>query len=316
MPHTIWLRQTHARRPIHVAVRCCVGIGTHVLAHRRQHQHARSRTRPRGSHSRLVHRPSREHGVVAHTTPPTPTQLLAHAPTAVWYAGSSRKNDVVAHTKTVLSAPQHAHGAFSPTHYLTHRSYHPWWPRSTRTAPFSSSGFPPSSRPTVSPSCLQRHALRPHTSTHAPAAHSATLARTHARKHARGRPTVNDATCSPPAWLTGKLHDGEYGAYAHRLGGPLSSRPLSPRPCKAAAPKGPAFCFLNNYKARAGAARWGAKAWGMAGGLLGGAGPRCLGWEARELSSRHPCARKVRRLRRRTSRKGRTQRRGTHAARG
>ena len=28
---------------------------------------------------------------------------------------------------------------------------------------------------------------------------------------------------------------------AHRCGGPLSSRPLSPRPCNAAAPKGPAF---------------------------------------------------------------------------
>ena len=33
--------------------------------------------------------------------------------------------------------------------------------------------------------------------------------------------------------------------YAHRCGGPFSSRPLSPRPCKAAAPKDPAFCFLN-----------------------------------------------------------------------
>ena len=29
-----------------------------------------------------------------------------------------------------------------------------------------------------------------------------------------------------------------------RLGGPLSSRPLSPRPCKAATPKGSAFLFL------------------------------------------------------------------------
>ena len=38
---------------------------------------------------------------------------------------------------------------------------------------------------------------------------------------------------------------GEHGAYAHRLGGPLSLRALSPRPHKAAAPKGPAFCFLN-----------------------------------------------------------------------
>ena len=34
--------------------------------------------------------------------------------------------------------------------------------------------------------------------------------------------------------------------YAYRLGAPPSLRPpLSPRPSKAAAPKGPAFCFLN-----------------------------------------------------------------------
>ena len=38
---------------------------------------------------------------------------------------------------------------------------------------------------------------------------------------------------------------GEYGAHAHRRGGPLSSRPLSPSPYNAAVPKGPAFGFLN-----------------------------------------------------------------------
>ena len=37
---------------------------------------------------------------------------------------------------------------------------------------------------------------------------------------------------------------GNYGAYAHRLDGPVSSRPLSPRPCKAAVPKGPTFFVL------------------------------------------------------------------------
>ena len=106
------------------------------------------------------------------------------------------------------SSPQHAHGAFSPMHCLTHRPYHPWWSRSTRTAPFSSSGFSPSSWSAIFPSCLQRIALRPHTSTHAPAARCATLARAHARTHAHGRPTVNDATCGPPARLTGRLHEG------------------------------------------------------------------------------------------------------------
>ena len=41
---------------------------------------------------------------------------------------------------------------------------------------------------------------------------------------------------------------GEYGACAHRLGGPFSLRPLSLRPCKAAAPEGPTFCFLNYFR--------------------------------------------------------------------
>ena len=57
-------------------------------------------------------------------------------------------------------------------------------------------------------------------------------------------------TCGPQAWLTGKLHEGgDYGACAHRCGGPLSSQPLSPCPYNAVAPKGPAFSFLNylNY---------------------------------------------------------------------
>ena len=65
-----------------------------------------------------------------------------------------------------------------------------------------------------------------------------------ASAHTDGRRT-NDATCGPQAWLTGSLHWGEYGAYAHRCGGPLSSRPLSPTPYNAAVPKGPAFSFLN-----------------------------------------------------------------------
>ena len=71
---------------------------------------------------------------------------------------------------------------------------------------------------------------------------------TRARTRAHRRPTANDTTCGPPAWLPGRLHEeGTRGAYAHRLDGPLSSRPLSPRPCKTAAPKGPASCFLNDY---------------------------------------------------------------------
>ena len=33
-------------------------------------------------------------------------------------------------------------------------------------------------------------------------------ARTHARTCVHGRPATNDATCGPPAWLTGSLHEG------------------------------------------------------------------------------------------------------------
>jgi len=150
------------------------------------------------------------------TPPPTPTHPLAHASTADWYTGSSRKNDVAAHAAphaplplpSVLSAPQHAHGAFFLMHSLTRRSHHPRWPRSTRAAPFSYSRFPPCSRPAIFPSCLQRTAPRSHTSTHAPTTHFTTLAHAHARTRAHGRPTANDATCGPPAWLTERLHDG------------------------------------------------------------------------------------------------------------
>ena len=89
---------------------------------------------------------------------------------------------------------------------------------------------------------LYRTPARPH-----PQAHCATLARTHARTHARARTTDDEQrdvrSADVADWNTAR--GGEYGAYAHRCGGPLSLRPLSPRPCKAAAPKGPAFCFLN-----------------------------------------------------------------------
>ena len=78
------------------------------------------------------------------------------------------------------------------------------------------------------------------------AARLATPARTRApRAHGR-RPATNDTTCGPPEWLTGKLHDGgtrSVRSPARRP--PPSLRRLSPLPCKAAAPKGPAFCFLN-----------------------------------------------------------------------
>ena len=111
----------------------------------------------------------------------------------------------------VLPAPQHAYGAFSPRQDLICRAHRPRWPQSTRATPFSCSGFPLGShpfffRPAVSPSCLQRITRCPHASAPAPASalrHARSLART----HALGRPTTNDATCGPPAWLTGTPHE-------------------------------------------------------------------------------------------------------------
>ena len=75
-------------------------------------------------------------------------------------------------------------------------------------------------------------------------------ARAHARSRALARTRTNDLrrtmrrAVRRRGWLDHSTR-GEYGAHAHRRGGPLSSRPLSPHPYKAAAPKGPAFLFLN-----------------------------------------------------------------------
>ena len=49
---------------------------------------------------------------------------------------------------------------------------------------------------------------------------------------------------APRAAPRSRSFGGGYGAYAHRCGGPLSSRPLSPCPYNAAVPKGPALLFL------------------------------------------------------------------------
>ena len=70
----------------------------------------------------------------------------------------------------------------------------------------------------------------------------------HGSAHARARARATDderhdvRSAGVADWNTAA--GGGQGAYAHRLGGSLSLRPLPPRPCKAAAPKGPAFCFF------------------------------------------------------------------------
>ena len=90
-----------------------------------------------------------------------------------------------------------------------------------------------------------------HARTRSALRHDRARERTHAlaHTHAQERPTTNDATCGPPAWLTGRLHEGGIRSVrSPPRRAPLSSRPLSPRPCKAAAPrKARPFCFLNYY---------------------------------------------------------------------
>ena len=71
--------------------------------------------------------------------------------------------------------------------------------------------------------------------------------RAHARTHAQERPTTtNDATCGPPAWLTGSLHDGGLRSVrspprrAPLLAPPIATLLQGGRPER----PGP-FCFLN-----------------------------------------------------------------------
>ena len=73
-------------------------------------------------------------------------------------------------------------------------------------------------------------------------------ARAPRRRRRRGFSEVNRAKWPLPAGCNSAHGAGTRSVRAHRLGGPLSLRPLSPRSCKAAAPKGPAFCFLNYYR--------------------------------------------------------------------
>ena len=65
--------------------------------------------------------------------------------------------------------------------------------RTPASAFFSCSGSPPS----LWPAFFAHAVVFMH-------AHASASARTHAHE----RPTTNDATCGPPAWLTGSLHEG------------------------------------------------------------------------------------------------------------
>ena len=77
------------------------------------------------------------------------------------------------------------------------------------------------------------------------AAHFAAPVRMHARTRAHdGRPTTNDATCGPPAWLAGRLHDGEIRSVRSPLRrASLSGTPIT-TPLQGGRPKRSGLLFL------------------------------------------------------------------------
>ena len=75
------------------------------------------------------------------------------------------------------------------------------------------------------------------------AARFAKLARTHARTH--GRPTTDDATCGPPAWLAGRLQQGRTRSSVRsplkNEAGPFPCDPYRHALARRPPRKGPAF---------------------------------------------------------------------------
>ena len=74
--------------------------------------------------------------------------------------------------------------------------------------------------------------------------------RAHARTHARARtehgrrPTANDATCGPPAWLTGRRHEGGLRSARSPLRrAPLLAAPIA-TPLQGGRPERPGLLFL------------------------------------------------------------------------
>ena len=199
-------------------------------------------------------------------SPPAPAQPLAHAPAACWYTRivtqerccCARKGTraalaalgllgIAARTQRLISYAR-AHTPLSPPSALGLLGFAA---RAQRL--FLVRGSHPLFRPAVSPYYSQRIAPRPLARTHARQCTDdrylqRIAPRPHARTHAFTRTDDRRrTTCGPPAWLTGRRQDRGIRSVRSPLRRPLSPslRPLSPCPCKAAALKGPAFCFLN-----------------------------------------------------------------------
>ena len=64
------------------------------------------------------------------------------------------------------------------------------------------------------------------------------------RTHAHERPTTNDATCGPPAWLTGSLHEGGIRSVrSPPRRAPLLATPIA-TPLQGGRPERPGLLFL------------------------------------------------------------------------
>ena len=127
---------------------------------------------------------------------------------------------------------------------LTRRYHHPRWrPRHVRAVLFSSSGFPPFFWPAVFAHAHARVLFL------AGRFRARARTRASARTHAHERSTTNDATCGPPAWLTGTLQDGGTWSVRSPLRrAPLLATPIA-TPLQGGRPERPRpFCFLNYYQ--------------------------------------------------------------------
>ena len=175
----------HTRRLAHIAVLRRVAGSILILAHR-QHPRARSRTLPQPARTHHHHAGTallRTQCRMRRSHCPRSSLPMPHAPLPL---------------PSVLFAPQHVRSASFFMQDLTRRSHRPRWPHSTHSAFFlfrvptlflagRSSFF------LLAAHCVARHAC------------------SHARSLARARTDdrrTNDATCGPPAWLTGLQHEG------------------------------------------------------------------------------------------------------------
>ena len=172
--------RTHVSVPAAFLVVGGCGGATLILAHR-QHPRTRLRTHPQPAGTHDHHAGTLLLRTQCHTRrsqSPRSSSPMPHAPLPL---------------PSVLFAPQHAHSdPLSFMQDLTRRSHRPRWPRSTYIAFFLFRV------PTLFLAGRYFFLLAAHCAVRHACSHTRTLARacTDDRR-------TNDATCGPPAWLTG-----------------------------------------------------------------------------------------------------------------